>query len=122
MVPKYSYHGESRDLPGGREGHPKRPSRSANLMGCGASTPQGVQAGFATGTAPGPKPKPTKSASSAGDATEASVNENLQRATQQGGRFFDRWGKPPLRPQAVAGRDPIALIREALCARDSLWT
>ena len=48
-------------------------------MGCGASTPQGVQAGFATGTAPGPKPKPTKSASSAGDATDASVADEAAR-------------------------------------------
>ena len=48
-------------------------------MGCGASTPQGVQAGFATGTAPGPKPKSTKSASSAGDATEASVADEAAR-------------------------------------------
>ena len=48
-------------------------------MGCGASTPQGVQAGFATGTAPGPKPKPTKSTSSAGDATDASVADEAAR-------------------------------------------
>ena len=39
---------------------------------------------------------------------------------QGGGRFFDRWGKPPPRP--VPGRDPIALLRESLCSRDSLWT
>ena len=53
--------------------------RATTLMGCGASTPQGVQAGFATGTAPGPKPKPTKSTSSAGDATEASVADEAAR-------------------------------------------
>ena len=38
---------------------------------------------------------------------------------RRGGRFFQSWTD---RPQPVPGRDPIALIRESLCSRDSLWT
>ena len=50
----------------------------------------------------------------------APLGDDAAPGTRRGGRFFARWSKPPAR--SVPGRDPIALIREGLCTRDSLWT
>jgi hypothetical protein len=51
-----------------------------------------------------------------------SLSHAVQRRRAYASRIAAFWGEAPSPPQPVVARDPIALLRESLCSRESLWT